>query len=105
MSVQELTQATFDSEVSNGVALIEFWAPWCGPCRAMAPIIAKLSDQFSGQAKVAKVDIEDQPDLVSRFSIQSIPFTIILKDGQTVKSFVGSQRIDVLSTELAKAIL
>jgi len=87
----ELTDTNFDTEASKGVVLIDFWAPWCGPCLSQGPIIEKVAVAMSGKAKVGKCNVDEAPRLAERFGIRSIPSLIILKDNQEVERFVGVQ--------------
>jgi len=71
--------------------LIDFWAPWCGPCRSLEPTIDSIADEFEGTATVAKVNVDEHPGLAARFGISSIPSVLIFKNGEVVGSFVGLQ--------------
>lgn len=86
----ELTKNNFDSTVKEGVALVDFWAPWCGPCRMLAPIIDDLANEYSGRVAVCKVNTDEEDELSARYSIRSIPTILFMKDGQVVEVFVGA---------------
>jgi thioredoxin 1 len=88
-----LTDANFQDEVlqSSIPVLVDFWAEWCGPCRAVAPFIEELAGDFAGKAKVGKVDTDSNRDTALKFGISAIPTVMIFKDGQVVKRFVGVQ--------------
>ncbi|MCC6153811.1 MAG: thioredoxin [Candidatus Hydrogenedentes bacterium] len=88
-NAQELTVDTFDSTVSNGVTLVDFWAEWCGPCRMMTPVLDQLATEYAGKAKIAKVNVDNEQDLAIKFDISSIPALLIFKDGKVAKRFVG----------------
>ena len=75
----------------KGVAFVDFWAPWCSPCRMVAPIIDQLADEFKGQAIVGKVNIDDEEEAAVRYGVASIPTMIIFKDGQEVECIVGAR--------------
>ena len=96
MKTQEivLTDANFDTEAGKGVVLIDFWAPWCGPCLMQGPIIEKVAAAMAGQVKVGKCNVDEAPKISERFEIRSIPTLIILKDNQEVEMFVGVQLPD-----------
>lgn len=79
----------------NSAVLVDFWAPWCGPCRMVGPIIEKLAAKYDGRAVVAKVDIDEQSALAERYKILSIPTVIVFKDGAPVKQEVGAHSQDV----------
>jgi len=88
--VTELTEKTFDAFVrSNSIAVIDCWAPWCGPCRRMTPIIEALSEETKGKAGVAKLNVDTAPAISTRFGIRAIPTVLIFKDGVLVESLVG----------------
>ena len=88
-AVQELNEAEFDQAVASGVTLVDFWAPWCGPCRMLGPVVAELAAEANGRFAVAKVNVDDAPDLARRFGVQAIPLLVVLKDGQPVEKLVG----------------
>ena len=96
----ELTGSEFDASVAQGIYLVDFWAPWCGPCKMMGPVLDTLANEMEGKAKIAKVNVDNEPGLAQRFSISSIPALIILKDGIEVKRFIGVTG----KAELAKAL-
>jgi thioredoxin 1 len=86
-----LDSHTFDREVAgDGVTLVDFWAAWCGPCRALAPSLERLAADFSGRAKVAKVDVDANPDLAGRFGVRSIPTLVFFRGGREVERVVGN---------------
>ena len=101
----ELTNANFDATVASGVTLVDFWAPWCGPCKMQTPILEQqVVPAIAGRAKVAKVNVDEAKELAVRFSIRSIPAIFIFKDGQVAKEFVGLQRGDALVKAIEAAL-
>ncbi len=91
--VNELTDATFAAEVlqAKEPVLVDFWAPWCGPCRQIAPMINELSTENAGAVKVAKVNIDDNPEAAQQYGVNSIPTLMLFKGGEVVERFVGVQ--------------
>ncbi len=96
----DVTKDTFNQTISQGVSLIDFWAPWCGPCKMQTPIIEELSAELKGKANIAKVNVDDEPELASQFGVMSIPTLILFKDGQPVDKLVGLQSKAALQSKL-----
>lgn len=98
----ELTDQNFEAEVvkSDKPTLVDFWAPWCGPCQVMGPIIEELGKDLGGKVKIVKLNVDENPETAQKFGIMSIPSLKIFKGGQVVKEFVGVQNIDVLKEAL-----
>ena len=85
-----ITDATFEAETKEGLVLVDFWATWCGPCRMQAPILEKLSQEFSeDELKILKMDVDENPETARAFGIMSIPTLLFKKDGQVVKQVAG----------------
>ena len=99
-----LTSANFDAEIADGVVLVDFWAPWCGPCQMMGPVVAELAEDFDGRAKVAKINIDDEQSLAQKFGVMSIPTFKIFKNGSEVATVVGGVPKENLAAELEKAL-
>ncbi|GEM_PF-224983 len=95
-------QDTFASDVlnANTPALVDFWAPWCGPCQMMGPTIDKLAGDYAGKAVIAKVNVDDSPDLASKYGIRSIPALLFFKGGEVVDQLIGVQSEDTLKRKL-----
>lgn len=100
----EFTEQNFEEEVlkSDKPALVDFWAPWCGPCQVMGPIIEDLAKEVGDKFKIGKVNVDENSAIAGKFGIMSIPTIILFKDGQAVKNLVGVQSIDTLKEELGK---
>lgn len=94
--VRELNDSDFDQTTGSGVVLVDFWAPWCGPCRMQGPILEDVAATVGAKAMVAKVNIDENPAAAARFGVRSIPTLILFKDGKNVQTFVGLQRKDAL---------
>ena len=101
-NVMQFDTNNFDQEVvkSDKPVLVDFWAPWCGPCKMIGPIIEELASDFDGRLKVGKVNVDDNQQLAGQFGIRGIPTMMVFKDGQMVDSFVGLQQ----KADLAGAI-
>ncbi|MDR0361812.1 MAG: thioredoxin [Planctomycetota bacterium] len=99
-NVKDLTDATFQNGVESGVTLVDFWAPWCPPCRAQGPIVEKLADAFAGKAAVAKVNVDENGGVAGRFGVMNIPTILVFKDGEEARRFVGLRQQEELSGAL-----
>ena len=90
-SVIELTDATFDKTVHNFdvPVLVDFWAPWCGPCKMMVPIVEEIAEEYADKAKICKLNTDDARDSAMEFGISAIPTLILFKDGQVQQKWVG----------------
>lgn len=95
----ELTSENFNT-IKEGVALVDFWAPWCGPCRMLAPVIDELANDFDGRAKICKVNTDEQGDLAAEYGVRSIPTLIFFKDGQIAGQLVGAQSKQAIADKL-----
>jgi thioredoxin 1 len=88
MAVLELNKDNFDKETGSGVTLVDFWAPWCGPCRIIGPVVEEIAEEMDN-IKVGKLNIDDNQELAVKFNVMSIPTLIIFKDGKAMSSAVG----------------
>lgn len=99
-----LTQKKFEQSILHGVTLVDFDAPWCGPCRAQKPIIEALKKNYQGKAAVKKINIDDNRDIALRLGIQSIPTIILFKEGREMNRFIGLQTTETLNRALKKLL-
>src|SRR5688572_22393644 len=100
MSARHVSSDDFNREILETAqpTLVDFYADWCGPCKAMAPVVDELANEFEGQANVVKVDVDTSPDLAVRYGVQSIPTFIVVRDGKATQRFVGVQSKQTLAT-------
>ncbi len=105
----QFTDANFQESVldSKGVTVVDFWAQWCGPCRAIGPVIEELAGTYDGKAQIGKVDVDVNPELSEKFGIRSIPTILIMKDGEVVDTIVGAPSkgtlVDKIEAQLVAA--
>lgn len=102
----EFTDQNFDQEVlkSDIPVVVDFWAPWCGPCQMMGPIIEQLAKDVDGKAKIGKLNVDENGEMAQKYGIMSIPAIKIFKGGEIVKEFVGVQSIDGLKQALEELV-
>ena len=99
-----LNKGNFEKSIANGVALVDFWAEWCGPCKMQLPIIEEFSGEMEGKATIGKVNVDEELELAQSFGIQSIPTLILFKDGKPVKKLVGLHSKEALYEEVNQVL-
>lgn len=95
-----LTEGNFDAQISTGVALVDFWAPWCGPCNMMMPMIEELAETMEGKVLVGKVNIDEEQSLAAKHKISAIPTLLFFKDGELQDTFMGIQNENRITEKL-----
>ena len=102
----EITDANFATEVeqSDTPVLVDFWAPWCGPCKMVAPIVEEIASEYEGKLKVGKLNTDDNQQVPTKFGIMSIPTLMLFKNGQVVERIVGAQPKDALTSKIDAAL-
>lgn len=103
MNITELHAENFEQEVVNAdrPVCIDFWAPWCGPCRMLAPELKALADEYAGRVVVGKVNVDEEPELAAAFRVASIPTVVVIRDGKVVRTSVGYKPKEALAALLA----
>ena len=96
----EATSVDFDATIAEGVTMVDFWAPWCGPCRMIAPVVEELAEDFDGKAKIVKVNTDEEQDIAVKYGVRSIPTIIFFKDGKQVDTMVGAASKDAFASKL-----
>lgn len=106
MALKQVTDASFVDDVLNqkGVVVVDFWAPWCGPCRAMGPIIDELAVEFDGKVKICKMNVDENSASPSRYGIRAIPTLILFKDGEVVDQSTGAVSKSSIKDMIAKKV-
>jgi thioredoxin 1 len=104
--VVELTSENFEKEVATyaGTVLVDFWAPWCGPCRMVGPVVEEIAKEYQGKAKVGKLNTDEASDIASKFGIRSIPTLLFFKNGAVVQQLVGAYPKNKISEKLESAL-
>lgn len=99
--LKDLTADNFNDTIATGTVLVDFWAPWCGPCKMQTPILEKVAEKIGDKAVIAKVNVDEVPALAAQFGVRSIPTLILFKDGEKVRDFIGVQQepalVEILS--------
>ncbi len=104
--VREITAEEFDTEVleSDLPYLVDLWAPWCGPCHMVAPIVEKIAEKYAGQIKVAKLNIDEAPQIASKYGVRGIPMLFIFKDGEIAERAIGVQPEEELAAMVERVL-
>jgi len=98
--IVDLNGSNYEDAAKSGVVLVDFWAPWCGPCKMQTPILEKLAAELGDKALIAKVNVDECPELAAKYGIRSIPTLILLKDGESKQQLVGLQQQAALASAI-----
>ncbi len=98
--VKTFTDDNFDQETKTGLVLVDFWAEWCGPCRRLAPTVDALASEYEGRATVAKMNVDEHPNVPGRFAIRGIPTLLLFKNGQVAETIVGLQPKEAIAAKI-----
>ncbi|GMT46072.1 MAG: hypothetical protein IEMM0006_1904 [bacterium] len=99
-----LTDATFKKQIAKGVSLVDFWAAWCTPCKIQGPVVSEIAEEISGEAKICKLDVQNNQQIAADLGIRNIPTILVFKNGKIVKKFVGVKTKSVLTKALKEAL-
>jgi thioredoxin 1 len=102
--VAHITDADFQSTVAEGITLVDFWAPWCGPCRMIAPILDELAGELKDKAKIVKINVDENPTVAGQFGVMSIPTLLLFKNGKKIDQKVGGQAKPQLKAFIEQAL-
>ncbi len=105
-NLKDISDSSFDTEVlkSTTPVLVDFWAPWCGPCKSIAPVLDELATEFAGKLRIVKVNVDENPQTPTKYGVRGIPNLIIFKGGQVVEQIVGAVPKDQLSSAITKVL-
>lgn len=101
MAISHATDKTFTTEMKEGLVLVDFWAPWCGPCKMIAPVLEEIDQEMGDQLKIAKLNVDDNPETTAQFGVMSIPTMLLMKEGQVVEKIVGFQPKEQLQSRIS----
>jgi thioredoxin 1 len=102
--VKHITDAEFQSTVATGVTLVDFWAPWCGPCKMIAPILDEIAGELGDKARIVKINVDENPQVAGQYGIMSIPTLLLFKDGKKVDQKVGAAPKPALKSFIEAAL-
>ena len=104
MDIVDLTDQTFAQDTAEGLVLVDFWAPWCGPCKMIAPVLEELDGELGDKVKIVKLNVDDNQETAGKFGVMSIPTLLLMKDGDVVDQVVGFQPKEALAELVNKHV-
>ena len=102
MAISNVTDQTFVTETGEGLVLADFWAPWCGPCKMIAPVLEEIDAELDGKVKIVKLDVDENQETAVKFDVMSIPTLVLFKDGEVVDKVIGFQPKEALVNLISK---
>ncbi|MBO8156398.1 MAG: thioredoxin [Bacillaceae bacterium] len=102
MAIVNVSDQNFAQETSEGLVLTDFWAPWCGPCKMIAPVLEELDSEMGDKVKIAKLNVDENPETAQKFGVMSIPTLLLFKDGEVVDQIIGFQPKEALAQLISK---
>ncbi|MCH1627330.1 thioredoxin [Fredinandcohnia quinoae] len=102
MAITNVSDQTFNTETGEGLVLADFWAPWCGPCKMIAPVLEELDSEIGDKVKIVKLDVDENQETAAKFGVMSIPTLLVFKNGEVVDKVVGFQPKEALADKLSK---
>lgn len=102
MSIMNITDSTFKHETKDGLVLVDFWAPWCGPCKMIAPVLEEIDEEMGDQVKIVKLNVDENQVTTADFGVMSIPTLLLFKDGEVIEKLIGFQPKEHLVDMISK---
>jgi thioredoxin 1 len=102
MAISHVTDQTFNTEVKEGLVLVDFWAPWCGPCKMIAPVLEEINGEIGDKVRIIKLNVDENSETVRKFGVMSIPTLILFKEGEVAEQVIGFQPKEALSELISK---
>lgn len=97
------TDETLHTSIATGSVLVDFWAPWCGPCRTIAPLVNDMADEFDGRLTVLKINVDENPEATEQYGVMAVPTLVVMRDGKILDRLVGTPRKEVLRAAIEKS--
>ncbi|WML50908.1 thioredoxin [Neobacillus sp. PS3-12] len=104
MAISHVTDETFNAEIKEGLVLVDFWAPWCGPCKMIAPVLEEIDGEIVDKVRIIKLNVDENSETVRKFDVMSIPTLMLFKDGEVVDQVIGFQPKEALTELISKHV-